>query len=108
MHIARLIPLIAVIGMIGSTAAISREREAAGKVWVAVLAVYAAPPGAVDWPGPWESGMAKANEDKLFKTEAECRNFAIGWIGRIHQAMLAPIRFQCVPFPAGLPKGAPR
>jgi hypothetical protein len=82
--------------------------EKMGNVWVIVLMVYAAPPNSVDWPGPWTRGMTIVSKDSFFESEAQCRNSAIGWIGRIHQGMLAPIRFQCVPFPAGLSKGAPR
>jgi hypothetical protein len=77
------------------------------KVWIVLLVVYSAPPNAVNWSGPWTQGMTMAGKD-FFETEADCRNYAISWIGRIHQGMLAPIRFQCVPFPASLPKGAPR
>jgi hypothetical protein len=78
-------------------------------VWVAILLTYAAPANAVDWPGPWSSyGMAIAGKN-IWSTEAECRNDAVQWIGRVHGVgMLAPIRFQCVAFPASLPKGAPR
>ncbi len=76
-------------------------------VWIIVLLVYVAPPKSVDWPGPWARGMSMTGKS-FFESEADCRNYAIGWIGRIHQGMLAPIRFQCVPFPASLPKGAPR
>lgn len=75
--------------------------------WFLVLFVYAAPPDAVDWDGPWELGMSHL-VDARYKTEAECRNAAVQVIGRLHQGMLAPIRFQCVGMPANLPKGAPR
>jgi hypothetical protein len=59
------------------------------------------------WDGPWDFGMSKAVE-KPFKPEAECRNSAIQMIGELHQGMLAPMRFQCVPFASNLPKGASR
>lgn len=76
-------------------------------VWLLVLVVYAAPPDAVDWDGPWDIGMTRV-VDTHFKSEAECRNAAIEMIGRLHQGMLAPMRFRCVPVDATLPKGAPR
>ena len=76
-------------------------------VWVLVLVVYVAPADAVDWDGPWKIGMTKMVETQ-FASEAECRNSAIQTIGRIHQGMLAPIRYHCVPVAASLPKGAPR
>lgn len=76
-------------------------------VWILVLVVYAAPPDAIDWDGPWEFGMTHVVETP-FASEAECRNSAIAMIGRLHQGMLAPIRFRCVEVPASLPAGAPR
>jgi hypothetical protein len=71
-----------------------------------VIAIYAAPSNAVDWDGRWNFGMARAGN--TFKSEAECRNSAIQLIAKMHQGMLAPMRFACVPFDAALPKGAPR
>ena len=76
-------------------------------MWLLVLVIYGAPPDAVDWDGPWKFGTAQVPE-RQFASEAECRNTAIELIGRLHQGMLAPIRFQCVEMPAELPKGAPR
>ena len=75
--------------------------------WLLVIAVYAAPPNAVNWDGPWELGLTKLM-DQQFTSEAECRNYAVQFIGKMHQGMLAPMRYRCVPFEAGLPKGAPR
>lgn len=75
--------------------------------WLLVLIVYAAPDRAVDWDGPWQYGMSKLAE-RQFASEAECRNNAVQMIGRIHQGMMAPIRYQCISVPTSLPKGAPR
>jgi hypothetical protein len=75
--------------------------------WILILVVYVAPADAVDWDGPWEIGMTKVVEEP-FETEATCRSEAIQMIGRIHQGMLAPIRYRCVPIEAKLPAGAPR
>lgn len=75
--------------------------------WLLVLSIYAAPPDAVDWDGPWELGMTQMLDDR-FDSEAECRNFAIQLIGKLHEGMLAPMRFRCVDVEAGLPKGATR
>lgn len=77
------------------------------KIWILIVAVYAGPPSSIDWDGPWEFWTWSAR-DKTFKSEAECRNLAIQIIGKMHQEMLAPVRFECVPFAASLPKGAPR
>jgi hypothetical protein len=76
-------------------------------MWILVLAMYGAPPDAVDWDGPWTYMETKVLE-RQFSSEAECRNTAIKLIGDIHQGLLAPIRYRCVELPAGLPKGAPR
>lgn len=43
------------------------------KTWVIILLIYAAPPTAVDWPGPWTKGMVIAG-DKFYRTEGESRN----------------------------------
>lgn len=75
--------------------------------WLLIITLYLAPDNAVDWDGPWQFGEPKLL-DRRFASEAECRASAIQLIGRIHQGMLAPVRYQCVGLPAGLPKGAPR
>jgi hypothetical protein len=77
------------------------------KTWIAILMIYAAPADAVNWEGPWTRSMVVSGKN-FFATEAECRNDTISWIGRIHQDMLAPIRFQCVAFASSLPIGAAR
>ena len=76
------------------------------KIWLLIVTMYAAPSDAVDWDGPWKFGMARAGT--TFKSEAECRNSAIQLMAKMHEGMLAPMRYACVPFDATLPKGAPR
>lgn len=75
--------------------------------WLLVLVVYFAPADALDWDGPWEFGVSHLVEE-TFTTEAECRNSAIERIGRLHQGMLAPVRYRCIEFASDLPKGAAR
>ena len=75
--------------------------------WFLVLFVYAASPDAVDWDGPWKADLSHAVEGS-FDTEAECRNAAVQMIGKLHQGMLAPMRYKCIDVPATLPVGAPR
>ena len=75
--------------------------------WLLILVVYAAPPDAIDWNGPWEFGMAHVVEQP-FSSEAECRSSASEMIARLHEGMRAPVRFRCVPVESGLPEGAPR
>jgi len=79
----------------------------AAMVWLMVFVVYAAPDNAGDWNGPWKFGMSRA-ADQVFQSEADCRSYAIQFIGKMHQGMLAPMRFKCVAVEASLPKGAPR
>ncbi len=76
-------------------------------VWLLVFSIYAAPSNAVNWNGPWTLGESKLM-DQHFGTEADCRNSAVQFIGRMHQRMLAPMRFKCVGVPATLPVNAPR
>lgn len=76
-------------------------------VWILVFSIYAAPSTAVDWNGPWKLGMSRV-VGSPFKSEAECRNSAIQFIGKMHQGMLAPMRFKCVEIEEFLSKGAPR
>lgn len=76
-------------------------------VWLMVIVIYQAPPQSVDWDGPWKFGKAKMIEQQ-FATEAECRNSAVQLIGRLHQGMLAPVRYRCLPVDGALAKGAQR
>ena len=75
--------------------------------WLLVLTIYFAPPDAVDWDGPWKAGVSNVSED-MFDSESACRTEAVKVIGRVHQGMLAPVRYRCVPIEATLPEGAPR
>lgn len=76
-------------------------------VWLLILTIYVAPADAADWDGPWLLGKTHL-VDQQYASEAECRNSAIQLIGKLHEGMLAPIRFKCVAVPSGLPAGAPR
>lgn len=76
-------------------------------IWIAVFFLYEAPADAVDWDGPWKVGLTHVAKEH-YKSEAECRNEAVQFIGRMHQGMLAPMRYQCIQVQATLPKGAPR
>ena len=76
-------------------------------VWIVLVSIYAAPANATDWDGPWKLGMNRAL-DQTFESEGACRNAAIQFIGKMHQGMLAPMRYKCVGVSAGLPIGAPR
>ncbi len=76
-------------------------------IWLLVLSIYAAPPNAVNWNGPWTHGESRLMEQH-FGSEAEYRNSAIQFIGKMHQGMLAPMRFKCIAVAAGLPVNAPR
>ena len=75
--------------------------------WLLIITIYTAPPSAVDWNGPWDLGTAKMFEQP-FESEASCRSTAVRFIAKMHEGMLAPMRFRCVSVEAGLPKGASR
>jgi hypothetical protein len=75
--------------------------------WLLIVAIYAAPYDSVNWDGPWELGMTKILEQR-FDSEAECRNSAIRLIAKMHEGMLAPMRFRCVSIDDKLPKGTAR
>jgi hypothetical protein len=70
--------------------------------WVAVLVVYVAPADAVDWQGPWTRGNVIAGKN-FFSSEAECRADTEARIKAIHEGMLAPILYRCVPFQESVP-----
>ncbi len=76
-------------------------------VWLMVFVLYAAPSNATNWNGPWKFGMSRVAAQE-FQSEADCRSYAIQFIGKMHQGMLAPIRFRCVSIEGSLPEGAPR
>ena len=76
-------------------------------MWLLVFSIYAAPDNATNWDGPWKHGESRVLGSP-FRSEAECRNSAIQFIGKMHEGMLAPMRFKCVGIEAALPKGAPR
>jgi hypothetical protein len=76
-------------------------------VWLLVLSLYAAPSEAVDWDGPWKLGTSKVI-GQPFRSEAECTNSAIQFIGKMHEGMLAPMRFKSIGVEGSLPKGATR
>ena len=76
-------------------------------LWFLMVVIYSTPGNAVDWNGPWKATLGESNPGS-YATEALCREAAIEQIGRVHQGMLAPIRFRCVSFDAALPVDAPR
>lgn len=75
--------------------------------WLLVLSIYAGPANSVDWNGPWKLSISQVM-DRRFQSEPECRNTAIQTIARMHNDMLAPVRFKCIQVETTLPKGAPR
>jgi hypothetical protein len=76
-------------------------------VWVLMIVLYRGPENSVNWNGPWKFGLSKSLE-KTFNSEAECGTAALETIAKLHQEMAAPMRYKCVGFDEGLPKGAPR
>ena len=76
-------------------------------MWLLIVALYAAPPEAINWKGSWELGMAKL-VDHHFNSEAECLKQGIEIKAKLNEDMLAPVRFHCFQVDSGLPAGAPR
>jgi hypothetical protein len=97
--------LYLILSRVGEIKGVAKGKET--MVWLMVFSVYAAPANAVNWDGPWRLGMSRAAE-QTFTSEADCRNYAIQFIARMHQGMLAPMRSKCVSVDATLPKGAVR
>ncbi len=76
-------------------------------VWLLVFSIYVGPSDSVDWNGPWKLGVSRL-AGSPFQSEVECRNFAIQFIAKMHQGILAPMRFKCLSVEASLPENAPR
>ena len=76
-------------------------------MWLLIVALYAAPPEAINWKGSWELGMAKL-VDHHFTSKAECLKRGIEIKAKLNEGILAPVRVHCFPISSGLPAGAPR
>ena len=76
-------------------------------IWFLIISIYAAPPDAMSYDGPWVVRLTNM-EAQPFRTMADCRNAAIEKIARLHEGMMAPMRYRCVPMAARLPAGARR
>ena len=76
-------------------------------MWLLIIALYAAPPDAVNWQGSWELGMTKL-VDHHFESEAECLVHGLDIKSKLNEGMLSPVRFHCISISSGLPAGAPR
>lgn len=76
-------------------------------MWLLIIALYAAPPDAVNWKGSWELGMTKLI-DRHFDSEESCLNTGMQIKAKLNEGMLAPVRLSCVKVASGLPAGAPR
>ena len=77
--------------------------------WFLIFHIYVAPADAVNWEGPWTLDDKPAlTADRYYNSQAECEAMAKKFIDKMHEGMLAPMRYNCVGIPASLPKGAPR
>jgi hypothetical protein len=78
-------------------------------VWFLVFHIYVAPADAVDWNGPWNLDDKPAlTAERYFNSQSECEALAKELISKMHEGMLAPMRYNCVAIPSSLPKGAER
>ena len=77
-------------------------------VWFLVFHIYVAPAEAVDWDGPWTIDDKPLFVARYFNSKAECDAAAKKVIDKMHEGMLAPMRYNCVAVSPSLPKGATR
>ena len=77
-------------------------------VWLLVFHIYIAPADAIDWDGPWRIDDKPLMVERYFGTKAECDAAAKKVIDKMHEGMLAPMRYNCLGVVDSLPKGAPR
>ena len=76
-------------------------------MWLLLLAIYVAPPDAVDWQGSWELGMTRLIEQH-YASEKDCLNAGAKVNSRLNEGMLAPVRYHCIEIPGELPAGVDR
>lgn len=76
-------------------------------MWLLILAIYVAPPDAVNWRSSWMLGTTKLMEEP-FDTQEKCLTAGVHIKAKLNEGMLAPVRFHCVKLDPGLPAGAPR
>jgi hypothetical protein len=78
-------------------------------VWFLIFHVYVAPADAVNWNGPWAlDDKPMLTAERYFHSQAECDAMAKKVIDKMHEGMLAPMRYNCVGIASSLPKGALR
>ena len=77
-------------------------------VWFLIFHIYVAPADAINWDGPWTIDDKPLTVERYFRSQAECDDAAKKIIAKMHEGMLAPMRYNCVAIPSSLPKGAPR
>ena len=83
--------------------------ERKSMVWFLVFHIYVAPADAVDWKGPWALDDKPAiTAERYFNIQEECETVAKKFIKKMHEGMLAPMRYNCISIPSSLPEGAPR
>ena len=76
-------------------------------MWLLIIAIYVAPPDAVNWQGSWELGMTKLAENH-FESKAKCLQRGIDIKAKLNEGMLAPVRVHCISIARGLPAGTQR
>ena len=76
-------------------------------MWLLLIAIYVAPPDAVNWQGSWELGITRLMEQH-YETEKACLSGGEELKARLNEGMLAPVRFHCIQLPGELPAGIDR
>lgn len=81
---------------------VSGGASAQRMAWVAVLLIYQAPADSINWHGPWTRGMTIAGKE-FFSSELACKTNTEARIAKLHEGMMAPVLYRCVPFQESLP-----
>ena len=76
-------------------------------MWLLLIAIYVAPPDAVDWQGSWELGLTRLDE-KHYASEKDCLDAGAKLKSRLNEGMLAPVRYHCIQIPGELPADVDR
>ncbi len=76
-------------------------------MWLLVVAIYVAPPNAVDWQGSWTLGLTRLDE-KHYASEKDCLDAGAKLKSRLNEGMLAPVSYHCLEISGELPAAVAR
>ena len=77
------------------------------KAWLLFIHIYAAPPNAIDYDGPWKYGATP--RPRLHQSLEACREEGVSFTKAMFDGgVKAPTRWRCVKIDATLPEGVER